>query len=92
MNDSLLAGQETFQSKKGEFVQKPVMRPKLPSTPLQADKGLLFLKLFIQATVEPATPLEHKPGSYYRKTNLTWAFPCLKQLSVMCLARGGRDQ
>ena len=92
MNDSLLAGQETFQSKKGEFVQKPVMRPQVPSTPLQADKGLLFLKLFIQATVEPATPLEHKPGSYYRKTILTWAFPCLKQLSVMCLARGHRDQ
>lgn len=66
MNDSFLVGQGTLQSKKGEFVQKPVMRPKLPSMPLQADKGLLFLNLFIQATVEPATPLEHKPGSCYR--------------------------
>ena len=66
MDDSFLVGQGTLQSKKGEFVQKPGMRPKLPSMPLQADKGLLFLNLFIQATVEPATPLEHKPGSCYR--------------------------
>ena len=43
MNDSLLAGQETFQSKKGEFVQSLLWGPSYPQHLFKLTKDYYFL-------------------------------------------------
>lgn len=88
MNECLPAGHETFleQEKRLVWSEAYLLRgSSYPQDLSELTKNYYFLiSLFIQPTVEPATPMKHKPVSYYRKTNLTRPFP-FKQLSVTCL-------